>query len=332
MASSNIVAVITGGATGLGRQQAHHFHKLGAIVIIVGIDLEPLQAIQKELGKERCHILCQDVGKLEAWEAVSEKVEQLGGELHFLANTAGATGRIGKGWDEIDPKELITFNTAFITGVELSYHYLVKYLAKGAENRGKPSVVVNMSSTASVTPRPYGSMLPCYTVAKGAIDVITRCAYSLYKDKNIHSVALNPVFFGTEMANVAAAGFNMTVDQAVAAFNPFPVMGDPTHLGYISTTLFENPLLLESGCCYNVLPLPKELSEGNRGMQSALVNLSYQRSIVDSLDQFSFLRAWATMEEAYDQYGEKMSEGQVERIREALQAKIKEAEEAAASN
>jgi len=332
MASSNIVAVITGGATGLGRQQAHHFHKLGAIVIIVGIDLEPLQAIQKELGKERCHILCQDVGKLEAWEAVSEKVEQLGGELHFLANTAGATGRIRKGWDEIDPKELITFNTAFITGVELSYHYLVKYLAKGAENRGKPSVVVNMSSTASANPRLIGNEIACYTVAKGAIDVITRRAYSLYKDKNIHSIALNPVLYVTPMASYAAVEIDMTVNEMGALSNPFPAMGDPTHLGQISASLFKDPSFLESGCCYNVLPLPKELSEGDHGTQSALVNLSYARSVVDSLDPLATRRAWSRMDEAYDQYGKKMPEVQVERIRAALRASIKKAEEASATN
>ena len=330
--SLNILALITGGGTGLGRQQAHQLHKLGATVIIVGIDNEPLEAVQKELGEERCHVLCQDVGKLKAWQAISNKVEELGGELHFLANTAGKTGRIRKGWEEIDPQELIEFNTAFITAVELSYHYLVKFLAKGAEGRGKPSVVVNMSSTASAAPRHLGNDLPCYIVAKGAIDLITRCAYSLYKDKNIQSFALNPVAYETEMVKFAASVLDVSVDEMAAMANPFPVVGDPTHLGHISASLLDNPFFLESGCCYNVLPLPKELSECDHGTQSALVNLSYARSAVDSLDPLATRRAWATMVEAYDQYGKKMPEAQMERIRGALRANIKEAEHAAASD
>ena len=84
-------------------------------------------------------------------------------------------------------------------------------------------------------------------IAKGAVDLITRCAYGLYKDKNIQSFALNPVAYETEMVKYAASVMDMNVNEMAAMANPFPVVGDPTHLGHISASLFDNPFFLESG-------------------------------------------------------------------------------------
>ena len=41
---------------------------------------------------------------------------------------------------------IVDYNTAYITGIQLSYHYLMPHLKKGAAARGKPSVVLNYAS------------------------------------------------------------------------------------------------------------------------------------------------------------------------------------------
>jgi len=85
--SETLIAVITGGGTGFGRQQALMLSsQIGATVILVGRRREPLQQVQSELSTSgRSHIIVGDVALLETWKAIAEKVEQdCGGMLHFF--------------------------------------------------------------------------------------------------------------------------------------------------------------------------------------------------------------------------------------------------------
>ena len=130
-----LLAVITGGGTGIGRAQALALSKIDdTIVIITGRRKEPLEATQLEIGTDKCHILADcDSGKVESWKRIVDKVAELGGGLHFLGNTAGSTGKLYTSYEALDPDEIVAYNTTYISGIQLSYHFLPPLLIKGAK-------------------------------------------------------------------------------------------------------------------------------------------------------------------------------------------------------
>jgi len=231
----------------------------------------------------------------------------------------------GKPWDELDDpqKQIIEYNTINISSVQLSYHVLVPLLAQGAASRGKPSIVMNMSSCASVNPRSFCHQLPTYTPAKCAIDAITRCSYGLYKEKNIFSYGINPVAYDTTILSIACTNLGLDSPRVLAErYNPFPAMGDPGHVGELAVTLLKGSSWLESGCSYNLLPLTPELSLQETEPQSLLVSTDYAAANIHSADMLAQLEGWASMVVAYDQKGKQMPDAQMERIRAWLRAKI----------
>ena len=300
-----------------------------ATVILVGRRKEPLEQVQSELSGGKSHIVVGDVALVDTWKAIADKVKrEYGGQIHFLGNNA-ANPDPGSPWDELkDPqRQIIEYNTINISSVELSYHFLVPLLAKGAASRGKPSIVMNMSSCASVNPRSFCHQLPTYTPAKCAIDAITRCSYGLYKEKNILSYGINPVAYDTPILTIACNNLNLDSPQVLAErYNPFPAMGEPRHVGEIAVTLLlKDCSWLESGCSYNLLPLTPELSsslDGTAEPQSLLVTTDYAAANIHSDDMLAQLEGWANMVVAFDQKGNKMSAAQLERIRTWLRAKI----------
>jgi len=208
----NIVAVVTGGGTGFGREQALALCRSSddddsggdggarnVSLILVGRREEPLHRVRSELLRAapsgcrscRCEIVAGDVGKIETWERIAKLLdEEFDGRLHFLGDNA-ANPDPGRPWHESeDPcRDIVQYNTVDISSVELSYHFLIPYLIRGAaadsDNNNSPSVVMDMSSCASVDPRSLCHQLPTCTPAKCAIDAITRCSHGLSKDRNI---------------------------------------------------------------------------------------------------------------------------------------------------
>ena len=82
------VAVITGAASGIGRQTATLFHALGARLVLTDIDSAGLAAFAEELGGDVL-TATHDVTSETAWTAVFGQVDAAFGELDILINNAG---------------------------------------------------------------------------------------------------------------------------------------------------------------------------------------------------------------------------------------------------
>ena len=254
-----------------------------------------------------------------------EKVDELGGELHLLSNNAGGLG-VGVGdkaaFDKIDPAFIIKYNTTYISSLQLAYHYMTPLLAAGAKARGKPSVVVNVSSAASVMPRCSAHVMGQYTVCKAAMDSMTRTAHSMYAAQNIKSYGVNPVVYESDMALAAGQDVGTDMEGIAAIFNPFGNVGKASHLGSIVETWCTGTSAMDSGKHYMIVPLANETDK------SILFSLETARHAADSDDPLALQKAWLRAEgQAYDQTGKPIREVDLQNFRTAIQAGIELAEE-----
>lgn len=85
------VAIITGGASGIGAAAVRMFHELGASVTLGDIQTEAGEALASELG-ERVRFSRLDVSKQADWERTIEETEAAFGPVNVLVNNAGHSG------------------------------------------------------------------------------------------------------------------------------------------------------------------------------------------------------------------------------------------------
>lgn len=159
----NRVAVITGGAHGIGQAIAQEFQKAGAHVCI--IDLLPNDYFVGDLGDQT------------VLEAFARKVLDEYGRVDYLINNAPP---LMKGLDECTYEE---FNYALRVGVTAAF-YLTKLFAPYF---GPGAAVVNISSSRDRMSQPQTES---YTAAKGGISALTHAlAVTLREKARVNSIS-----------------------------------------------------------------------------------------------------------------------------------------------
>ena len=103
-ANEGLVALVTGGGTGLGRAIAREFARTGAAVAIAGRRPEPLEAVRAELESagSRCLAVPTDVREPQQVEALVDAVLERFERIDVLVNNAG--GQFVATPEEITPK------------------------------------------------------------------------------------------------------------------------------------------------------------------------------------------------------------------------------------
>jgi 3alpha(or 20beta)-hydroxysteroid dehydrogenase len=83
------VALITGGARGMGKSHARHFVAQGARVMLGDLLDDKGKELAAELGEDNCRYLHQDVTSESGWEAAVAATIEAFGALNVLVNNAG---------------------------------------------------------------------------------------------------------------------------------------------------------------------------------------------------------------------------------------------------
>ena len=101
-------AVITGGASGIGRAIAERCLKEGMNIVIADIEEKALTNTKKELKTRNASILAvkTDVSKLQDIENLAEKTIESFGQVHILFNNAGV-GVPGSVWESSLHREIM---------------------------------------------------------------------------------------------------------------------------------------------------------------------------------------------------------------------------------
>jgi 3(or 17)beta-hydroxysteroid dehydrogenase len=157
-------AVVTGGASGLGKAIAQRLSAEGACVVI--------SDIQQELGTETARegkfiFLPQDVTDEDRWSEVVREVEQRCGRLDILVNNAGILGPM----QTVSPEStsLATWRKIFAVNVEGVF--LGCRAAIAAMKRAGGGSIINMSSVAGLQASPYAT---AYGASKAAVRQLTK--------------------------------------------------------------------------------------------------------------------------------------------------------------
>jgi len=164
------VAVITGGASGIGRAFAAALAAEGAKLVLADVEQKALDATADALRERGAEVIgvATDVSKRESVQALADRVFSEHGACHILANNAGVGAPSAPVW-ETTPNDWAWIYGVNVMGVVNGIHAFVpRMLASGEEG-----LVINTSSgDGGIEPLPDQSV---YASSKAAVSIITEC-------------------------------------------------------------------------------------------------------------------------------------------------------------
>lgn len=164
------VAVITGGASGIGRALGRRFAAEGARVVLADVEAGALARTAKELaadGADVTEAVC-DVTDPASVDSLAEHVYATHGAIHVLVNNAGVAPPSAKVW-ETTPNDWRWVHSVNVFGVAHGIQSFVPRMLAA----GEPGHIVNTSSgDGAINPLPGASV---YAASKAAVAILTEC-------------------------------------------------------------------------------------------------------------------------------------------------------------
>lgn len=235
------IALVTGGASGIGRATAARLKANGATVVIADIDGEAGTKAAAELGTS-FHVL--DVREPRAWATTLDAVVSQHGRLDIahlnaglLTPQGGERGTLGAnvGIDELRDEDYARVTSVNIDGVVFGTRAVVRAMTRA----GSGGAIVATASVAGVIPFAQD---PIYTMTKHAVVGFVRSLAPVLEPQGI---TMNAVCPGIVRTNIAASeAFDMLSSAGVGVM-------DPSEIGDAVVGAIESG---ETGQCLVCLP------------------------------------------------------------------------------
>jgi NAD(P)-dependent dehydrogenase (short-subunit alcohol dehydrogenase family) len=180
------VAVVTGGASGIGFGMTYNFLKLGMKVAVIDFNDAHLADAGQKLTGEAVHFIRADVGDRMQVRSAAEETLRVFGKINVLCNNAG----VGGGGDTIDPDFDAWDRTLRINfgGVVNG----VKIITPMILSHGEGGHIVNTASMSGIVPLPLPG-LGAYMTSKFAVRGFTE---SLRLSLAPHGIGVSCLFPG----------------------------------------------------------------------------------------------------------------------------------------
>jgi 3(or 17)beta-hydroxysteroid dehydrogenase len=227
---SGQVAIVTGGASGIGAASAALLEGQGARVIVADLqDAKDGQDAKDAPGRFVAH----DVASEEAWKSLLADVLENEGRLDIVVNNAGVSGGTG------NPETTTVENWQRVQAINSEGVFLgCKYAIQGMKKTGpdKPASkgsIVNISSVAGL----IGSAGPtAYTASKGAVRLLSK-SVALYCAEQKYDIRCNSVHPGGVDTPIFNPLWQMVGHEQGKAFigsrHPIGHMAEPADLGEV---------------------------------------------------------------------------------------------------
>jgi 3(or 17)beta-hydroxysteroid dehydrogenase len=184
------IALVTGGASGIGFATASLFADEGAKVVLTDLDKSRAEAATAALGQRaRFHQL--DVTREADWIAITDAVVSEFGRLDILVNSAGVS--LLKDIEATTLDEWRSLMAINLDGTFLGCKHAIRVM----KDRGGGSIV-NMSSVAGIV---GAANLAGYSASKGGVRLLTKSValHCARKGYNIRCNSVHPSFVETPM-------------------------------------------------------------------------------------------------------------------------------------
>jgi NAD(P)-dependent dehydrogenase (short-subunit alcohol dehydrogenase family) len=184
------VALITGGADGLGFALARRLTEAGARVGLLDINPEKLEHAHKTLGQQ-CRTYVTDIGKPEDVRRTTEEIMKAFGRIDVLVNSAGITGRTNLKSHEVDVADFDLVQKLNVRGTFLTCQAVLPHML--AANYGR---ILNIASIAG---KEGNAGMVAYSTSKAAVIGMTKSMGKEYAETGITINALAPAVIRTAL-------------------------------------------------------------------------------------------------------------------------------------
>jgi len=243
------VAIVTGGGSGFGAGIVRKFAAEGARVLVADRNFEAAQLVAAEAGTDAL-ATCVDVSRAEDVRAMVATAQRELGPLDILVNNAGVTHLPGPledvGEDDFDRIVAVNMKAIYLAMREVVPLFKARATADAACIRG---VVLNMASTAGVSPRPR---LSWYNASKGWVITATRAHAVELAPHRIRVNALNPVAGETPLLKSFMGEDTPEMRAKFLSTIPLGRFSTPTDLGNAACFLCSDEASMITGVCLEV--------------------------------------------------------------------------------
>ena len=230
-------AIVTGGASGLGKATAAMLAQKGAKVAIFDLNEQAARAAADAIGAGAFAVNVADEASV---TAALDAAEAVNGPARILVNCAGvapATRTVGK---ENAPHPLDSFARTISINLVGTFNMIAKVAARAAaleEMDGERGVIVNTASVAAFDGQ-IGQA--AYAASKGGVVGMTLPIARDLAAHKIRVMTIAPGIFLTPMVE----GFPQHVQDALGAQVPHPSrLGKPAEYAQLVESIIRNPML-----------------------------------------------------------------------------------------
>jgi NAD(P)-dependent dehydrogenase (short-subunit alcohol dehydrogenase family) len=216
---SGKVAIVTGGASGIGRATVELFVAEGAKVVIADVDAERGGALAEELGANAVFQKTNVANQAEVQALVDTAVSKFGG-LHIMFNNAGIMPPTALRFLDLDFSDFRKVMEVNLLGVMMGSQFAARHMAKNGGGS-----IINTSSIAGIVAG-YGFW--DYRASKAAVANFSASIAIDLAEYNIRVNTIVPGHIRTEMASFAEPGMDAaTADRLEKALLPVWMFNQP---------------------------------------------------------------------------------------------------------
>jgi glucose 1-dehydrogenase len=230
MQLENRVAIVTGGAHGIGLAIARRYVAEGAKVVVADVDATGGEAAAKAIDGKRCRFVRADVGDKGDADRLVDETFRLFDGLDILVNNAGIVH--GADFLEIEEADFdrvlrVNLKSAFLVGQAAARRMVAQVKA------GKPpGAIINVSSINAVMAIP--NQVP-YCVSKGGLAQLTKVMALSLAPYGIRANAIGPGSIMTDI--LKAVGTDREAKRRILARTPLGRIGEPEEIASIAVFL-----------------------------------------------------------------------------------------------